>query len=61
MKGEILEKDRTKYISDGFGSTWINWCEVCKKSGCLEIVKPGKVQCNNCIKIKNEKGKGKKQ
>ncbi len=41
------EPKDSSVIEDGFGSAWSAWCPMCgKKSMC--IVRPGKVQCNNC-------------
>jgi hypothetical protein len=34
-------------ISDGFGSEWNSYCPKCGKKT-MEVVRPGKVQCNNC-------------
>jgi len=34
-------------ITDGYGSTWSKQCPICKQLS-MEIVRPGKAQCNNC-------------
>jgi Zn finger protein HypA/HybF involved in hydrogenase expression len=34
-------------IEDGFGSSWSAWCPTCGKKS-MSVVRPGKVQCNNC-------------
>lgn len=34
-------------ISDGFGGCWSAWCPECKKKS-MQIVRPGKVQCDEC-------------
>ncbi len=34
-------------IEDGFGSGWSAWCPMCGEES-MSIVRPGKVQCNNC-------------
>lgn len=34
-------------IDDGFGHEWSAWCPKCGKKS-MSIVRPGKVQCNNC-------------
>lgn len=38
--------ERTQTIEDGFGNTWENICHRC--GGELSVVRPGKVQCNDC-------------
>ena len=43
---EAAEKE-SDIIEDGFGNVWSAWCPECgQKTMC--IVRPGKVQCNNC-------------
>ena len=34
-------------ISDGLGSVWSAYCPVCKAKS-MSVVRPGKVQCDNC-------------
>ena len=34
-------------ISDGFGSVWSAYCPKCKEKS-MSVVRPGKVQCDNC-------------
>ena len=34
-------------IEDGFGSMWSAFCPTCKQKS-MVVVRPGKVQCNNC-------------
>ena len=34
-------------ISDGFGNEWSKKCSECGKMS-MVVVRPGKVQCNNC-------------
>ncbi len=41
------EKYVNEYITDGFGNSWSKKCPICGKNS-IVIVRPGKVQCNNC-------------
>ena len=34
-------------IQDGLGSVWSAYCPVCKEKS-MSVVRPGKVQCDNC-------------
>jgi len=44
---ENIFRNKKREISDGFGSSWLK----CHREDCgLEIVRPGKVQCNLCDK-----------
>jgi hypothetical protein len=45
---ENIFRKKKREICDGFGSCWT----LCEKKDCaLEIVRPGKVQCNLCDQI----------
>jgi len=40
----------TEYIDDGFGSTWLKYCDNCGAE--IQVVRPGKAQCpNGCKRI----------
>jgi hypothetical protein len=43
----LKEPRDSSRIDDGFGSEWSAWCPECGKKS-MSIVRPGKVQCNNC-------------
>lgn len=42
-KKKDTQEDEFRWIDDGFGSWW----KLCEKEDCgLQVVRPGKVQCN---------------
>lgn len=43
----VLDERSDETIEDGFGSTWSAWCPKCGKKT-MSVVRPGKVQCDNC-------------
>ena len=44
QKGTLDPED---IIEDGFGSMWSAFCPRCGEKS-MSVVRPGKVQCNNC-------------
>ena len=47
MSKNKLSKKVSKFITDGFGSTWSKKCPSCGKNT-MQVVRPGKVQCKKC-------------
>lgn len=43
----VLESDNDETIEDGFGNAWSKRCPECGKLT-MVVVRPGKVQCDNC-------------
>lgn len=43
----LIEPPVEDVIEDGFGSAWSAWCPMCHQKT-MVVVRPGKVQCNNC-------------
>ena len=44
---EYPKEELDEEISDGLGSVWSAYCPVCKEKS-MSVVRPGKVQCENC-------------
>ena len=47
LSKDLYEPKDASTIEDGFGSCWSAWCPECGKKS-MSVVRPGKVQCNNC-------------
>lgn len=54
---KIISKKR-KTIEDGFGGSWSAICPYCKRES-MQVVRPGKIQCQSCDETVKQDGRGK--